>query len=187
MKTKTIFRWVLLILMGLFVMSQSINAQKTKLSRQEKKEIRNAQLNRNYFILDSLLNVRCFVLEADFLRDKWGNRVPVTSTLNFIKINSNEGVLQTGTDLSRGSNGVGGVTASGNIGSWNVTGNPKKLYYNISFYMDTNIGHYDVSMMVDADNHATATITGLGPGKLTWEGHLETLNNSRVFKGQDTI
>jgi hypothetical protein len=42
-------------------------------------------------------------------------------------------------------------------------------------------------MTVSADNNAIATITGLGPGRLTWEGCLVTINNSRVFKGKNTL
>jgi hypothetical protein len=42
-------------------------------------------------------------------------------------------------------------------------------------------------MTVMANASARATISGLGPGKLTWDGHLETIENSRIFKGQDTF
>jgi hypothetical protein len=42
-------------------------------------------------------------------------------------------------------------------------------------------------MNVSSDNYATATITGLGPGNLTWQGHIATVGNSRIFKGQNTI
>jgi hypothetical protein len=56
----------------------------------------------------------------------------------------------------------------------------------IHFNMLTNIGHYDILMTVNADGHARATITGLGPGRLTWDGHIEALYNSRVFKGTRT-
>jgi hypothetical protein len=31
------------------------------------------------------------------------------------------------------------------------------------------------------------TMKGTGPGQLTWGGHLETIDNSRIFKGQNTI
>jgi hypothetical protein len=53
--------------------------------------------------------------------------------------------------------------------------------------MITNIGNYDIFMTVNAANQAQATITGLGPGRLTWEGHLEMNYNSGVFKGQETM
>ncbi|MFN8239747.1 MAG: hypothetical protein U0X39_03240 [Bacteroidales bacterium] len=55
------------------------------------------------------------------------------------------------------------------------------------FNVTTQIGHYDILMLVSAGNKATATITGLTPGSLTWEGHLETVSRSNVFKGRNTI
>jgi hypothetical protein len=172
---------------GLFWICLNGNSQETKLSRQERKEVRKAQLAANFNILDSLLNSKSFVLEADFLQDSYGNRIPVVSNLNFIKVDGSNGILQTGSNYSLGYNGVGGVTAEGSLGTWEINKDPKKLSYWLRFSLLTNIGHYDIFMTVMANNHAIATISGLGPGKLTWEGHLETVNNSRIFKGQETI
>jgi hypothetical protein len=186
MKTTKLFKVALFLVLGLFLISYTSNAQDTKLSRKEKKELRKTQLNANFYALDTILNVRNFVLEADYLQDRNGVRIPVVSNVNFIKVNGSDGVLQTGTTTGRGYNGVGGVTASGSIGSWKIDKNAKTLSYIVSFSLMSNIGNYDIFMMVSADNHATATITGLGPGKLTWEGHLEAGYNSSVFKGQDS-
>jgi hypothetical protein len=102
-------------------------------------------------------------------------------------VDGSNGILQTGTNSGLGYNGVGGVTAEGTTGSWEINKDIKKLYYSVQFSIITNIGQYDIFMNVMADDHARATISGLGPGKLTWEGHLETVNNSRIFKGQETI
>jgi hypothetical protein len=177
----------LFLILGLSWICLNSNAQNTKLSRQERKEVRQAQLAANYFILDSLLNSRSFVLEADYLQNQYGDRRLVVSNLNFIKVDGSYGILQTGTNSSLGYNGVGGVTAEGSIGSWEMSKDAKKQTFWLRFSLMTNIGHYDIFLSVNADNHATATISGLGPGNLTWEGHIATIRNSRVFKGQETI
>lgn len=177
----------LFLVLGFLGISANSNSQDQKLSRQEKKEVRKSQMIQNFYALDTLLNARNFVLEADFLQNKYGVMIPVTSNLNFIKVNQTEGILQTGSDMSIGYNGVGGVTAEGNITSYKVFKDTKRLRYMIQFSLLTDIGHYDISMTVTSDNHASATITGLWPGRLTWDGHLETIYNSRVFKGQRTI
>jgi hypothetical protein len=187
MKTMKINTTSLVLILSLFWISPVSSSQDVKLSRQEKKEVRKAQMAENFRILDSLLNSRSFVLEAENLQNEYGNRIFVTSDLNFVKVDKSTGVLQTGSSFGMGYNNVGGVTAEGNIGSWKLFRDTKKLTYRLQFSLVTNIGHFDVFMVVSADNHATATITGLGPGKLIWEGHLETLNNSRVFKGMNTI
>jgi hypothetical protein len=187
MKTMEIKIASLFLIMGLFGIAADSNAQNTKLTRQELKEARKTELTTNFYILDSLLNTRTFVLEADYLADRYGERVPVLSNLNFIKVNETTGVLQTGSNFNQGYNGVGGVTAEGAIGSWKVYKNEKKLSYTVHFSLLTNIGHYDILLNVSANTRASATITGLTPGSLTWDGHLVTIDNSRVFKGQNTI
>lgn len=184
MKYKTV---TLFLILGLVSVSLNSYSQERKLSRQEKKEVRKAQMTANYYILDSLLNARTFVLEADFLQNRYGDRIIVTPNLNFIKLDKSTGVLQTGTNTSIGFNGVGGVTAEGSIGRWKIYKDEKRLSYRLQFSLLTNLGTYDVSMVVGADARARATITGLGPGKLTWEGFLVTIENSRVYKGRNTI
>ncbi len=187
MKTLRITILNLILITALSGITLNANSQDVRLSRQEKKSIRQAQLARNFVILDSLLNSRSFVLEADYLQDGYGYRAYVLSSLNFISVNDSKGVLQTGSYTGRGYNGVGGVTANGNIGKWKIHKDMKKLTYSLEFSLLTNIGHYDIFLTVTSSNHATATITGLGPGRLTWEGHLTTKDNARIFKGQDTV
>jgi hypothetical protein len=188
MKTSNFKFWFSLLLLTVFMGSATKGySQERKLTRQEQKELRKAQLLANYYALDTLLNMKNFVLEADFLQDKYGVRIPVPSNINFIKVDGTQGVLQTGNYTGMGYNGVGGATAEGQIGIWELSKNPKKLYYTVHFTLNSNIGNYDVFLTVTSSNNATATITGLGPGRLTWEGHLEMTYNSRVFKGQRSI
>ena len=177
----------LFLILGFFFISLTSYSQERKLTRQEMKEVRKAQLEANFWIIDSLLKSKSFVLVADYLQNRYGDRIIVTPTLNFIKINGESGILQTGSNWSMGYNGVGGVTAEGSIGKWTVFKDQKRLSYNLQFGMLTNIGYYAVAMNVTADGSARATISGLGRDKLTWEGHLETIGNSRVFKGHNSI
>lgn len=187
MKTRNANILNLFLILGFLLISVDGNSQDNKLSRQERKEVRKAQLNANFNILDSLLSSQSFVLEADYLQNRYGERVFVTPTLNFIKVDKERGILQTGSIFSMGYNGVGGVTAQGRIGSWKVDKDAKKQSYRVRFSILTNIGNYDIFMVVTADNYAMATISGLGPGELTWKGHLVTVGNSRIFKGEDSI
>ncbi len=177
----------LFLISGFLGLTSVSYSQDIKLSRKELKEARKAQLAVNFYLLDSLLNAKTFVLEADYLENRYGDRIPVLSDLNFIKVNESNGILQTGSAFGSGYNGVGGVTAEGSLGAWRIYKNTKQLSYTVHFSLLTNIGHYDILMNVSSNTRASATITGLGPGKLTWEGHLVTLNNSRIFKGMNTI
>ena len=187
MKTIKINVAILLFFVGFLFASPLAGAQGSKLTKQEKKEARKAIMVANYYILDSLIQAKSFVLEADFLMDRYGQRISVVSTVNFIKVDESKGILQTGSNSNFGYNGVGGVTAEGNVGTWEVEKDNKKLTHRVRFTLMTNLGIFDVTMNVSSDNYATATITGLGPGNLTWQGHIATVGNSRIFKGQNTI
>jgi hypothetical protein len=168
------------------VLSQDFTRD-TKLTKKEKKEARMAALYANYQAIDTLLQKKQFVLEADYLQGKYGSEIPVTSTLNFIKVDSPNVVLQTGANSSFGYNGVGGVTAEGNIVNYKVTKDPKRMNYVVLFTTTTGIGSYDVIMRIGADATARATITGLSNGSITYRGNIVATYNSRTFKGQRTL
>lgn len=177
----------LFLLTGLFFFSVYGNSQDGKPDKKSRKEARRAEMETNFRILDSLLHSGKYVLEADYLQNKYGSRIFVTSTLNFIRVDMPKGVLQTGSDTRMGYNGVGGVTAEGNIGDYKIMRNKKNLNCTVTFNLVTNLGSYNIILNVSADNKATATISGTTSGRLTWDGHLVTLNKSRVFKGYNTI
>ena len=127
------------------------------------------------------------MIEADYLQDQNGSPVPVNSVLNYILVDSVRVVLQTGSNFRSGYNGVGGVTAQGNIQNYKVVKDPKNLSYNVSFSVMTNVGIFDVSMNISANTNATAIITGLSRGSLTWKGYIQNLYKSDVYKGQETF
>ncbi len=187
MKTFISHRISLAFLAALFILPSNVWPQDMKLSRQEKKEARKAMLAENYRILDSLLTGRRFVLEADFLQNQTGDRIAVASRINFIQINGDSGILQTGNDLRAGYNGVGGVTAEGSVSAWKISRDKKSLTHKVSFNLQTKLGTYNVFMTVNSENRATAEISGARSGRLTWDGHLLTIDNSRVFKGMETF
>lgn len=157
-----------------------------KVTRKEKKEARKAQLFANFKAIDTLLQNKTFVIEAQFLQDRYGMNIPVTSNLNFIRVEPETVVLQTGNNVGMGYNGVGGVTAEGSLSNYKISSDEKHLSHMVTFSAITQIGTYDIRMMVGADATVTASITGLTRGELTYKGNLVAPYNSRVYKGQRT-
>jgi hypothetical protein len=186
MKRITFYTGILFLTLLLFGTSVKSYSQEEKLTRQEQKEARKAYLYANFQAIDTLLQRRSIVLEADFLSNQYGDRRPVTSALNFIKVEPDNVVLQTGNNFGQGYNGLGGVTAEGHLNSWNITKDPKHLSYTVRFNVITNIGSYDVLMTIAANNNASATISGLTMGKLIYDGRIKAIYNSSVYKGQRT-
>jgi hypothetical protein len=176
----------IIILISVFLaVVVSLQAQDEKLSRKEKKkQERKAQDEQKYIRTGELLDSMKFVLEADYLDNQRGTRIIVPNTLNFIMVDSTNAVLQIGRNSGIGSNGVGGTTAEGVISRYDVTKNEKRKAYDVRMSVNTNIGSYDVFMMVAADGSARATLSGLYPGKLVWDGEIVSLEETITFQGR---
>lgn len=177
----------LFLAVGFFFISLNSYTQDVKLTRQERKAAKEAIREAQFIYLDTLLRSRSFVLQADFLQNQYGDRIQVTPLLNFIQVNASDIVMQTGTSIDRGFNGVGGVTAQGTMGSYKIVKNSKKSSYQLRFTVHSNIGSYDVSMTVTANQKARAEITGLSRGRIIYDGRVVALKNSRTFKGWNSI
>ena len=174
----------LLLAIGFCLISFNGQSQDVRLTGQDRRDARNAEMYINYRIIDSLLTSQRFVLTADYLENRYGDRAFVQPMLNFIRVDSSQAVIQTGSSTNFGYNGVGGVTAEGHINSYKIVRDTKTLSFYVQFSVITTIGIYDVAMNISSDNNVRATITGLTPGNLIYTGHLENGANSRVYKGQ---
>jgi hypothetical protein len=187
MKTSILNFKKLFLAIGLLFISLYSNSQDGKLSREEKKEAKREKELYSFQVVDSMLSNKRFILEADFLENKYGDRSPVMSNVNFILVDSLRAVLQTGSSSIYGSNGVGGATAEGTVSRLKITKNLKNLSFTLWFTVTSQIGIYDVAMTINADKQARATISGTTPGKLTYVGRVVDINNSSVFKGMNSI
>jgi hypothetical protein len=177
---------IAILIMALFL-TGGMYAQKNEKSEKKeenKKESREVKDSAVYAKISFMIDSMDFVLEADYLHDKYGNRVPVTSGLNFIMVDSSRAVIQTGRNSGIGYNGVGGVTVEGSISNWKVQRNNKKQSFSVSMDVMSNTGIYNIFMDISGSGRATATLSGLGPGQLTWEGYLTPIEQTRTFEGR---
>ena len=178
---------LLIICLALIIGVAEAYAQDKKESRKARKEAEKFMLTANFYAQDTVINIREFVLEADYLQGRRGELVPVSSNINFVKVMGEKGTLQTGSNTAIGYNTFGGVTTEGNISNYKVTSNAKSLTHRISFDLITSgLGTYNIVINVMANNTASATITNATSLRLTWRGELVALFNTNVFKGQDT-
>jgi hypothetical protein len=182
-------RTIIITITALFLVT-CLPAQEIKKDSLSKKEIRalkkqkkDAELKILYDSISQVLDSRQFVLEADFLDNLKGRRINVLSSLNFVKVDTTYSVIQIGSNRGLGYNGVGGVTAEGNVTRWKMEKNDKKKSFQVSMTVMTNIGIYDVFMDISADGDASAIISGLRPGRLRYDGKIVPLDESTVFKG----
>jgi hypothetical protein len=192
MKRSVIYIVSLLLFVGLSLpgISQtgSASRQDRKEQRQYEKEKRKEEQalweEQRVEMTKKMVELQRFVLEANQLSDKYGQRVQVSSTINFIMIDSLQGTIQLGSAYNVGYNGVGGTTVDGRITKYvvNKTGR-KNDSYSIHLNFISAVGTYDITLLVGASGQASATIRGNWSGQLSYHGDLIPLGMSRIYKG----
>jgi hypothetical protein len=191
MKTLFIFIGSLFISLAGFPQEQSDQQMMTKkeqkqLAKEYRESVRQAEEKKNVKLTDSLMNQHRFVLEADYISGTSGQRYLVSSNLNFISIDSSEAVLQLGSNTGFGYNGVGGITVEGNITKYKMTKKEGKKgsSYNVTLFIMSNLGTYDIQLWVSSSGQADATVRGNTSGSLTYSGRIVPINESRVYKAR---
>jgi len=155
-----------------------------KLQKEQKKAERAAEAERMAEVTSFMVQQQQFVLEADYLSDKYGQRVSVTPTINFVLLDSLVGTVQFGSAQAIGYNGVGGVTVDGRVTKYEYSVIGKKEdSYSIRLILMSSIGTYDITLMVNSQGYADAQIRGNWSGQLNYHGKLVPLTLSRVYKG----
>ena len=196
MKKITIYLVSIILFMGWMTPSF---AQEGKASKEERKEQKlyekekrkEEQAKKKELQVEmtkQMVELQRFVLEADQLSDKYGQRAQVNPNINFILIDSLQGTIQLGSAYNLGYNGVGGTTVDGRITKYlvNKTGR-KKDAYSIQLMFMSTLGTYDINLLVGSEGNASATIRGNWSGQLNYHGKLVPLGVSRVYKGNPSF
>jgi len=192
MKTKIFIMTAILISGSInFISGQDTKAsgndmkEQRAFEKQKQKEAREKERENNIELTTQMVKLHRFVLEADYLSNKYGYRVPVSRTINFIMVDSSDVVLQTGSAFSMGFNGVGGETVSGRVTKFDygMIGRNKDSY-SIRLVAMTPVGTFDVSLMINPEGYADASIRGNWSGVLNYHGRLVPLGLSKVYTGQ---
>jgi hypothetical protein len=158
--------------------------EQRQLEKEMKREQKAAEAAQKSEIVTAMVELQRFVLEANTLRDKRGTSVPVASNINFISADSLTGVIQVGSNLYVGRNGVGGVTVEGKVSDYKFNRHERSGSYNISYILQTPVGSYDVQITAYPDSRADATVRSTTWGdQLRYSGYLVPLGLSRVYKG----
>jgi len=174
-----------IIFFGLIISASILFAQgNDENSAFTKKERRDAEREQEFQQVKSMLYNKNFVLLADYLQDRYGNRVLVSSTINFVAVDSTEATIQIGSNSGNGPNGVGGVTAKGKITKWDLTEDSKNQAFTLNMNVMTMIGIYDLSINIGASGKGSAILTGTTMGSLMFDGNLVPWQKNTVFVGQ---
>lgn len=194
MEKQLVKQWKFIFVIVLVFLSSNLRAQEDdlispkeqkKLAKEEQKAQKAREQEQIKSVIKYILEQKRFVLEADYLADGKGNRIPVSSNLNFIAVDSTEGVIQIGTLSGAGWNGVGGITTEGKITKYDlkVSQGKKSTSYNLMLVIMTSLGIFDVSFYISESGSADATVRSTTRGQLRYSGNIVPVNQSRVYKG----
>jgi hypothetical protein len=186
-KNKTMRQLLLIglsLLLSLPALAQELSKKEQRqLNKELKKEQQAQEAELQSTLVRMMVENQRFVLEANRLRNKRGNMVNVSSSINFIAVDSLNGVLQVGSNAYVGLNGVGGITEEGTVSNYSYTFNEKNGTYNVKYFIRSPGGNYDVQMVAYSNGRADATVSSTWPGRLTYSGFLIPPGTSRVWKG----
>ena len=182
---KRVIIFVLAALLALPAFTQELSKKEQRQMEKElKKEQKDAEAAQQAAVVSAMVEYHKFVLEANTLKDKRGNSLQVSSSINFISSDSITGVIQVGSNTYIGRNGVGGVTVDGSIAEYKYSKHEKSGSYSISYYLRTPVGSYDVRITVYTDGRADATVSSTTWGdQVRYSGYLVPIGISRVYKG----
>lgn len=156
-----------------------------QIAKEEKRSRRYAEEEQKRELTALMLEHHRFVLEADFVGDRTGSRIPVNSNINFIAIDSTHGTLQLATPYGLGYNGLGGITLEGRISKYNLKEiqGKKSKSYSLMILIMTSLGTYDITFQISETGNTDATVRGNSMGQLKYSGKLIPIDKSRVYKG----
>lgn len=170
--------WIVLLLI-----SSMATAQSTQESKESKKLQRQAEAQMRLAKIDSLIEEKRLVLEANTLKGKSGSTVSVGAN-NFILIDSNNFVLQTSYAGGVGANGLGGVTAKGQVMSYKVSRNKKKNAITVYAQVNTlGVGQGSLTIQVNNSPNASAIFVNNSGNVIEFFGPIKSLEESRVYEG----
>jgi len=163
-------------------------AQESKEDRRDARKARKAEQQRialeNTERLEKIAATKMFVLEAHTLFGKSGMTYNLNSTTNFVGFDGKNSTIQLAFNNLVGWNGVGGVTLDGSITKMEIKTKEGKPGFTINANVLNKAGGL-VTMVfrVSADGSARVDMSGSFGDRLSFQGYLVALSESRVYKG----
>lgn len=155
-----------------------------KAAKAEKEAVQHKLDSVKFNLLKNNIANKSFVLEAENLIFKKGNRAFVNSNTNFIACHDGKAVVQVASYKGGGPNGFGGITVEGAYSNYE-TKSDKKGNYIVKFYVQGKGISADVTItMLKNSGKASAYIRpSFHSMDLTLEGDIVPFEKSNVIQG----
>jgi hypothetical protein len=176
---------VLLVIMPVLLLAQE-NRGESKAAKKEREKTEQGQRFRQarQLILDT-----SFVVPAETVQFKDGGMMtPVQNTINFLKMDGDEAVLQIGSDFARsaGLNSLGGITLKGKIQNLKIKDKEDKNRLYLRFTLSGLIGTAQISLSLTGSEKAMIDVDGMFSGRaFSIRGPVQTIKGTNIFEGTE--
>ncbi|MCG8474922.1 MAG: DUF4251 domain-containing protein [Cytophagales bacterium] len=178
-----------LIIILSFVFLCPVFAQETtpkKLTRKERKELRKQERQRiraeNLAKTRQIADSMNFILQAHTFVTRYGNTIPVNSTVNFFATDGENATIQLAlSDFIMGANGVGGITIDGMVSKYKAI--KQKHATTLLIDVFTALGTYHVTVYANYGGISTLRVVTMRGQRFELQGTLLPLEENFAFKG----
>ncbi len=167
-----------------FILCLFLAVFSVSLTAQTKKEMREKERQQNFAKAKQLFDAQSFIIPADVLIVNGGQTIFADGSVTFLKMNEGNAVLQISPDVasSPGANGLGGITAQGNV--INLTENNTDKQLNMNFTIEGSFGAADIRISVLRGNRADVNIRGVFNDVLiNMDGNVMPIDSTNYFEG----
>lgn len=165
----------------------SVEPEEKVLSRQERKMLQERIDSMQWATAMEAINDTAFVLEADQVIFKYGQRAYVSSTTNFVSVYKRDATLQVAFNVpAAGPNGMGGITLDGMVTSYKVSTSKKGDMVNIDMNV-SGVGissHLFISMFRGSNKAQVDVLPNFNSHRISLSGRILPADQSFVVKGR---
>ncbi len=183
------FHKILPVLMITLFLIPTITFSQEKETRKEKKARQKQEQLKEFEVAKQLLQDTTFLIPAEtFQLSDGSNFASVDGTINFLKVDKTDGVLQLGNALSPnpGRNNLGGITVTGKVSNIRYNFNEKRNSLFMSFNLIGPNITARVAITLTGSEKAGITIEGIYTGKgISLRGPVKALGEKRIFQGTE--
>lgn len=166
----------------------NLNAQEVKTKKElrvERKLQETEERDDRRVIQEQWANDQTFVLEAQRVSTKVGESYDLSSATNFVYVNGDKASIQLAFDHLVGWNGLAGITVSGRITKYEFDSENKNKPILIKMSIQGSSGFQDISLWISSSGRGEAQITDIKGNRLQFTGDIVSIEDSRVFVGNE--
>jgi hypothetical protein len=185
---KTYAAHLLISFLALLFLPDVAFAQQKETRKERKAKEKQEQLA-GFETAKQLLQDTTFLIPAEtFQLSDGSNFTSVDGTINFLKIDKSDGVLQLGNALSPnpGRNNLGGITVTGKVSNIRIKDNEKRNSLFMTFNLIGPVITARVAITLTGSDKAALTIDGIYTGKgINLRGPVKAPGDKRIFQGAE--